>query len=172
MNMKSMYLAGCLLALVSLGACTKDKDEKLNDVDTNFMVQAAYSNLAEIDAGTLAATKGQKDSVKMYGTMMVQEHTLAHTELKALAASKNVSLPTEPDEENKMIKQRLLALNGYAFDTAYIKSQIAGHAKTVAVFQTELSSGQNKDVLGYANKYFPHIQMHLELAQRIAKGLY
>lgn len=79
-----MYLAGCLLALVSLGACTKDKDKTLNDVDTNFMVQAAYSNLAEIDAGALAASKGQKDSVKMYGAMMVQEHTLAHTELKAL----------------------------------------------------------------------------------------
>jgi len=42
-------------------------------------------------------------------------------------------------------------LNDYPFDTAYVKAQIAGHAKTVSIFQTELSGGQNKDVLDYAN---------------------
>lgn len=171
MKLKSMYLAGCLLALVSLGACTKDEDETLNDVDTNFMVKSAYSNLAEIDQGQLAATKGTNASVKNHGANMVVEHSKAHVDLVAIALSKNVSLPTEPDEENKAVKQKLLTLSGKEFDVAFMEAQVTGHKKSVANFETELANGVNKDVRGYAGEYFPHIKIHLQQAETILQNI-
>ncbi len=171
MKLKSIYLAGCLLAMVSLAACNKDEDDPINDTDTSFMVKAAYSNLAEIDQGQLATTKGTNASVKNHGAMMVAEHSKAHTELVAIARSKNVSLPTEPDEENKAVKQKLLTLSGKEFDVAFMEAQVAGHKKSVANFETELAGGVNKDVRGYAEKYFPHIKMHLQQAETILASI-
>lgn len=173
MNVKMMIctLAG---AAILLNACDKDDDNtnQLSTQDRNFMTQATYSNLAEIDAGQLAATKGNKDSVKMYGTMMVTEHTKANTSTDSLAKAKGVTgLPTSVDAEHAALKTRLSGYTGRQFDTAYINAQVNDHIKTINLFQTEISNGQNQDVKNFATKLLPNLQMHLTHAQTLQKGL-
>ncbi|WP_170234072.1 hypothetical protein [Segetibacter aerophilus] len=55
--MKKAIYTAFLLTGVVLG-CSKS-DTELNNTDRTFAMQASISNSAEVDAGTLAATKQQ-----------------------------------------------------------------------------------------------------------------
>jgi putative membrane protein len=153
--------------------CRKSKDSQssLNNTDLHFMMNASYSNEDEIDAGGLAAIKGSNAGVKMFGAMMVDDHTTAETELKHLADSLVVTIPQQPDSLHMAIKDTLNGLSGMAFDTMYIHGQVKDHQNTIDLFQTEISAGRNDAVKQYANKYLPKIQMHLMMADSLMNVL-
>lgn len=151
-------------------SCSND-DNDINNQDTYFMQQASYSNLAEIGAGSIAETHGDYDSVSMFGSMMVTDHGPAQDELESLAASVGVSIPSAPDSAHLAMAAHLDTLSGYVFDTTYIGAQVSDHLATIAVFQQELSAGNNQQAINYANKYLPVIQMHLAEAQRIRQQI-
>jgi putative membrane protein len=71
------------------------------------------------------------------------------------------------DAQHQMLMSRLDTLNGLAFDTVYINSQVKDHQANVTLFQSEVSAGSNQSVKDYASKYLPHIQMHLNMADSI-----
>lgn len=168
MKVRNLIAGGCLLATV-FTACKKDDDNSLNSTDKNFLVQAAFSNNNEIDAGQLASTKGTKDSVKMYGSMMVSDHTTANTELHTVADPNGVQLPTTPDPAHVVIKQQLMAMTaGTMFDTAYIRGQVRDHNATIALFQDEIANGKNQAVKDLASKKLPVITAHQQLATTIS----
>lgn len=66
---------------------------------------------------------------------------------------------------------RLNSLSGYSFDTAYINSQIKDHAKTLTLFNPEISNGNNQTIRSYATDNMPHIQMHYNRADSIRRVL-
>jgi putative membrane protein len=162
------------LLLVCLIGCNKKDviiDATLNKADVYFMQQASYANLDEIGAGALAASKGNYDSVKMFGTMMVTDHTKAQSSLEELGNNLNVQLPTEPDPAHQAKLAILLTLSGYEFDTAYINAQVIDHYATITLFETEISTGRNPLVKSYANTNLPVLKMHLEEALSIQNQL-
>lgn len=169
-----VFIAFSLLALVTSGC--KDDDDNNDDVppqedvsqaDKDFMMKATLANRAEIELGELAASKGQHDSVKAFGRLMVTEHTTAQNELNALASSKQVTLPAAPDSAHQALSQQLKTMSGNKFDSTYIHHQVMDHQKTQQDFQAEINQGKNADVKNYANKYLPHINMHLDRVKKI-----
>jgi putative membrane protein len=153
-------------------ACEKDNnDDDLNGTDNTFMTQVAMGNKAEIMAGQLAATKGENAEVKAFGQLMVTEHGMAQTDLESIASSLGKTLPDTVDAEHQALMVRLNSLSGHSFDTAYMNSQVKDHQKTVMIFQTETSDGNNRRVRDYANTYLPHIQMHLQKADSLANAI-
>jgi putative membrane protein len=176
--MKKIIFAGLLLYAASTISC-KDKNEDdntngntpISEMDRNFMVNAGYSNVAEIDAAQLAMTRSTHDSVRMFATMMLTDHQQAYNELKTLGTDLGVTIPQEPDNEHKQIKQQLMTLSGRAFDSAYMKVQVMDHQKAVTLFNTESNSGQHQRVKNYANKFLPGLRLHLTKAQSIAASL-
>ncbi|HEU4471834.1 MAG TPA: DUF4142 domain-containing protein [Flavisolibacter sp.] len=166
-------ILSALTVLTLLSACDKDEDDdnELNSTDRTFMTNVAMGNMAEVQAGQLAATKGTNPQVVQFGQHMVTEHTLAQTELRAMADSLGVALPTTVDAEHQALMVRLNGLSGYSFDTAYMNSQVRDHQKTLNIFQMEMNDGNHQRVRFYASKYMPHIQMHLQEAQSIRSSL-
>jgi putative membrane protein len=174
--MRKLIFVGFLMYAASCISC-KDKSDNnnngssLSDADRNFMMKAGYANAAEIDAAQLAMIKTSHDSVHMFATMMVQDHQPAYNELKTIGSDLGVSIPQEPDDEHKQIKQQLANLSGHSFDSAYMQVQVMDHQKAVSLFEAEVSGGQNPRVKAYANKYLTGLRMHLAEAQSIASHL-
>src|SRR5882757_10020847 len=75
-------------------------DTGLSPADRAFVAKAAQGGLMEVAAGKLAAQRGLAPAVKAFGQKMVTDHTAANDKLKALADSKQMSLPDSmsPDE--------------------------------------------------------------------------
>jgi putative membrane protein len=180
MRVKKIYSALAVASLLCYGACNKDDDNNnnnnnnnntVNQTDRDFMMNAAYGNNAEIDAGSMAASKGTDSSVKMFGQMMVSDHSTAQTELQSVAAQTSVTLPTGLDSAHQAMKAQLQSMSGHTFDSVYIHSQVMDHQKTISLFQNESSNGSNQRVKDYANKYLPIIQTHYQKADSISRHL-
>src|SRR5690349_2465826 len=94
-----------LFAFVSLaGAADKaagDAGGKLARADASAMKKLAGANLAEIEAGKLAASRAQNAEVKKFGQHMVDEHSKMLDDLKKLADAKGVKLPDSPAATEK-----------------------------------------------------------------------
>jgi putative membrane protein len=136
--------------------------------DASFYKKAAEGGLFEVDAGNLAQQKGNSQAVKDFGGMMVTDHSAANDKLKALAASKNISLPTSSSVGQMATKTKLDVLSGDTFDKSYIKSQVKAHRQTIALFRKEIASGQDADAKAFATATLPTLRTHLKKINSIA----
>src|SRR6476661_3715845 len=67
---------------------TTTTTSKLSAGDTKFMRGAATGGMEEVELGKLAAQKASSPDVKSFGQHMVDDHSKANDQLKALAAQK------------------------------------------------------------------------------------
>ncbi len=137
---------------------------KMNS-DAKFMMMAATSDMNEIGLSNMALEKSSSDDVKRLAQMMVDDHTKASEELKMVAMSKNVTLPTDADAKHKAAMTKLSAMSGAAFDKEYVKMMVKDHEKAVKMFQKEAGGGKDTDAKAFAAKTLPTLQSHLAMAQ-------
>jgi putative membrane protein len=136
--------------------------------DAKFYRDAAEGGLAEVAMGNLAQQKAQSPSVKDFGAQMVKDHSAANEKLKALAQSKNITLPANPSVAEMATKAKLEALSGQSFDKSYIKGMIQDHEEDIAEFKREAASGRDPDARAFASATLPTLEAHLKKIQAIA----
>ncbi|HEY4843105.1 MAG TPA: DUF4142 domain-containing protein [Terriglobales bacterium] len=136
--------------------------------DSKFYRDAAEGGMAEVAMGKLAQQKAQSPSVKDYGAQMVNDHSAANDKLKALAHSKNITLPANPSVAEMEAKSKLEALSGQSFDKSYIKGMIQDHEQDIVEFKKEAASGQDPDARAFASATLPTMEAHLKKIQAIA----
>lgn len=132
--------------------------------DTTFITTNAETNLAEIAIGTIAQQRATSQVVKDLAAMTLADHKDALAKLTTVAQGLGVTLPTEPNAEQKANAATLTNVSTDAFDLTYAQIQVAGHLKSIAGTNTEISSGADPTVVGYAQGYLPVAQMHLDMA--------
>jgi len=168
--MTRLVMLAALLATTSVYGADTPMPAGSSAADHSFYAKAAAGGIAEVEAGKLAQTKGSSSAVREFGGMMVRDHTTASEKLKQIATRKNVTLPTEPDEKHKAMKRELEAASGQAFDTAYIKGQIADHEATEALLKQEIESGTDADAKAWATETLPTVSAHLKQARALSGG--
>jgi putative membrane protein len=141
------------------------------DPDASFYKNAAEGGIAEVEAGHLAQDKGNSQQVKDFGAMMVKDHSAANAKLQALAASKTITLPTTSGVEQMAAKTKLKVLSGETFDKSYVKGQVGAHQDTIALFEKEISSGQDPDAKAFATATLPTVRAHLKAITAIATAM-
>lgn len=139
--------------------------------DGDFMMEAASGGLMEVELGRTASTAAVSAKVKTFGKMMVTDHTKANTELKAIAAKKNVTLPTAPTGMHQTHISEITAKNGADFDKAYVDMMVNDHKEDVSKFEDEAKNGKDPDVKAFASKTLPVLQKHLKSIQAIQEGM-
>jgi putative membrane protein len=159
------------LAVLLLAGSAWAKDNVAH-VDAAFMKNAAEAGLAEVEASKLAASKATNTQVKSFAQQMVDDHSKANDELKALAASKGVTLPTEPSMAQKAKLKLLQGADGAHFDKRYAESfGVKAHEDTVNLFQKEAQKAKDPEVKAWAEKTLPTLQHHLEMAKDMDKSV-
>lgn len=136
--------------------------------DTTFVKKAAQGGMAEVELGQLATQKATNPDVKKFAQRMVDDHTKANNELKAVAGAKNISLPNSLDAKDEATKQKLSGLAGDAFDHAYMSDMVKDHRADVAEFKTESAVAKDSSVKTFASETLPTLEDHLKEAKRIA----
>ena len=133
--------------------------------DEQFAKEAAMASMVEVDLGKLAASKASSTDVKNFARQMVQDHGKTLDELKSLAKTKNITLPSSLDAEHKGMHEKLAPLSGAAFDRAYIEDMVNGHRKVAEKVKTESSSGKDPEIKAFAAKILPTVESHLKMAE-------
>jgi len=133
--------------------------------DQTFVKNVAMDGMAEVEIGKLASDKASSDQVKQFAQRMVTDHQKANDELKSIAQSKNITLPTDLGPKHKSLQAKLEKLSGEAFDRAYMNEMVMDHRKAVSTFRTESNSGKDPEIKQWAAKTLPTLEEHLKQAQ-------
>lgn len=171
MKITSKVLLFSVATSLTFFACKKNKTnntQTLTSQDQSFISKASLSNTAEVRAGGFADSTADTAMVRNFGMQMVTDHSNAQSDLKSLGTKLNVAVTDSVDQMHASLMDTLRGLSGRMFDSVYIMNQIKDHQAAISDFQNEISEGNQSDVINYANKYLPKLQMHLQMADSIA----
>src|ERR1043165_3415067 len=87
-------------------AASAQEQEKPDAATQAFLKEAAQGGMAEVSLGQLAVEKGHNEAVKNFGQRMVKDHGQANEELKNLAKSEGVTIPSDMGNEGRELQQR------------------------------------------------------------------
>jgi putative membrane protein len=141
----------------------------LTEDEKKFMMAAAQGGMSEVSGGNMAASKGTHADVKAFGQRMVTDHSKANDELKQLAATKGVALPSEVSDEQKKMADHLNTLSGKAFDKGYMDDMVQDHVKDVGEFEKMSKDAKDPDLKAWVTKTLPTLQDHLKMAKATQK---
>jgi putative membrane protein len=142
----------------------------VDETTAKFLVDVADVNMTEVQLGQTAKDKATNQRVKDFGNMMVRDHTKAGNELKALAASKHVTLPTSVSDDHQKKINDLMNKTGRDFDKAYMDMMEDGHESTIKEFNKN-KDNKDADVRTFVSAMLPTLQMHLDSAKAIKKAI-
>jgi putative membrane protein len=117
--------------------------------------------------------KATDPKIKEFAKRMIEDHTKANEELKALASSKGVEVPDDPSLMQKgKTKLMLSTADGADFDRRYAESMgVTAHEDTIELFEKAAKSAQDPEIKAFAQKTLPKLQEHLKMAQEMVKEL-
>ena len=162
--MRSLISALALAALVAAPAY----GQNMSNDDQAAMKQLASDNLAEINAGKMAASKAQSPDVKKFAQQMVQDHTKMLEDLKSMAKAKGVALPQSGSLKEKAQSKLAERASGADFDKKYMDEMVKEHQKDVQDTQNVAAKAKDPDFKRAVEKAHAKIQEHLQMAQSIA----
>jgi putative membrane protein len=140
----------------------------MDPADKDFVMKAAQGGQAEVTLGNMAASKAQSADVKTFGNRMVTDHSKANDELKQLATTKGLTLPTDLGEHQKDA-DALGGKSGKDFDKAYMDMMVEDHEKDVKEFQDESKNAKDADLKAWVTKTLPTLEEHLRMAKDTQK---
>jgi len=135
--------------------------------DSEFMTKAASGGMLEVKLGQEIVKRATTPEAKQFAQQMVTDHTKANNELKALAAKKNITLPTTLGEEQQKVYDDVTGEKGPALDQHYVKAMIADHEEDIKEFQEAVTKASDSQIKGFAIQQVPILQMHLQMVQKI-----
>lgn len=140
--------------------------------DSRFVGFAQNVNDFEIASARLALVKSTNENVRGFATATLADHTEAAQVLSNARAEAGVSYAPDPAQTPGTVAtlQRLNALEGIEFDTAYANAQLAIHTDAVAQYGAYSQTGGNGALRRYAQAQLPKLERHLRGAQMLAGG--
>jgi len=137
--------------------------------DTKFIKKVARASTNEVALSQLADSRATAPEVKSFATMMVTDHTQANADLSTLAKSKGVDIAKQVDSGNLDGVSSLSSKSGVDFDKAYARLMLDAHTGAVKLFQGEVATGKDPEVVAFAKKYVDTLSMHLDHATALEK---
>jgi putative membrane protein len=137
--------------------------------DAAFYNHAAERGISEVELGNLALQKSEDAAVKEFAAQMVKDHSVVNGNLRFVAGSKSITLPTKANARQTATKAKLEVLSGSKFDKSYIKDMVRDHEKDIADFRREVASGEDPDAKAFAIAALPSLEEHLQEVRSIAR---
>lgn len=139
--------------------------------DMKYLRQMAESNLAEVQAGKLGASKASSGEVKQFAQHMVDDHGKMLSEIRSMAKTKSAQVPSQPSKKHQDAMKKLRSAKGDGFDKAFMTQMVKDHEDALKLVQDASKSAKDPQLKAAAEKAAPEIQKHLEMAKTVQSSL-
>lgn len=139
--------------------------------DSQFLVDAAATDLMEIKIGELAEQKGLHPEVKKFAKMLVDEHNRSANEVKALADSKGITVPAVITADGMDEFNRLNEKTGTEFDKKFAEMMVDGHQKAINQARKASEDAIDDEVRNWATGKIVTLTGHLEHAKTLKEAV-
>jgi putative membrane protein len=130
------FLSAAALLAPSLAAA-----QSASPADQGFVAKVSQGGLYEVEAGKIAALRGQSPVVKDFGLLESQDHEGVNSELKRIADSTGVAIKPGLNSEFSLRLAKLKAVPPAQFDAFYISDMKQIHTKDEGLFAKEAEEG-------------------------------
>lgn len=137
---------------------------RAQEKDAEFLVEAATLNLEEVKLGQIAATNAKMPEVKELAAKMVTEHQKSYDQLTALAAKKQVTIPTSMPDKVKEDTDKMSGKMGKEFDKDYCDKMVEAHKDAITKFEKASTDAADTDIRTWAGEMLPVLRKHLDEA--------
>ncbi len=139
--------------------------------DADFATNAAISGLSEVEFSKLAVAKTTNIQLKSFANMMINDHGKVNEELRTIALSKNISLPSVMDDDHQKQWNDLNMKKGIDFDKKYADLMVNDHEKAFDLMEKHAKNGVDPELKALAAKAAPIVKSHLENIKKIKSEL-
>lgn len=142
------------------------------DANTSaFLVDATNGGMAEVQLSRIAVERSTNAAVKNFANLMINDHTSANDQMMALAAKKNVALPSDVSDENRKKSDELMKKSAKDFDKEYVDMMVKDHEAAVNLFERASNNVSDAEVVSFINNILPKLRSHLESVKALKKSL-
>ena len=138
--------------------------------DHKFLVEAALDGSTAVELATIAVQKAASDAVKQFARQVIHDYSKANDQLKEVAKSANIDLPTALDEKHQSQIVTLARLSGMEFDQAYVKDRLKECQQQVNQYDREVAGGTDPDIKEYAGNTLPTLKEQMEAVKALDKN--
>jgi len=141
---------------------------KLSSGDASILKDIAMADMAEVEGGKMAQSKGQSAEVKAFGQQMIDDHTQNLNDVKTMAEARGVTLPTAPDAKHKAMAAKLEKMSGASFDKSYMaQAGVQDHKAVHAKLMAASKKAKDPDVKAFVDKTEAVVAQHLKSAEQM-----
>jgi putative membrane protein len=136
-----------------------------------FVSNASQSDMYEVEAAKIAATRAKNADVKAFAKSMVIDHTAMMNQMKPLVTAAGQKPADKLDERRQGFIDNLKSASAADFDKTYIDQQVAAHGEALTLMQGYADAGGDAGLKAGAAKAIPKVQAHLDKAKAIQASL-
>jgi putative membrane protein len=166
-----------LLVLAALAAALPARAQAPALDDPTIVAIFDAANSWDVETGQLALKKSRNEEVRRFATMMVNDHRAVRQLGRDLAQKLRVT-PTPPGKDFALARDHvsamksLRALNGAAFDRAYMDHEVRYHQAVIDAVTTQLlPATKNAEVRALEEKVAPNFVAHLAAGKAVRQAL-
>ena len=129
--------------------------------DAAFVAKVSQGGMFEVRLGQVAADQGSTQDIRDQGNTEAHDHALVGDKLKSIAGGIGITFPDTLNAQFQGRLDRLKALSGSAFDSAYLRAMQDIHAKDGAAFAEEARRGSDPKLRAFATETHRIVVRHV-----------
>lgn len=137
--------------------------------DQSFVRKTMENDGAQIRLSELAEQKSSSADVKQFSEQMVKVHTDLDSQLQPAAKQLDVDQPKGQSKKEKKELERLQALSGQDFDSAYLQDINHEQQQSLKQFNDEAKNNNGGPLQQIATQDAPILTQHYQLLEKIAQ---
>ncbi|SDT71833.1 DUF4142 domain-containing protein [Actinoplanes derwentensis] len=150
------------LSIVPAAPATAGLPNRPASPEAEFLIAAHQGNLAQIKAGKIAARKGESSAVRKLGKRFASYHKKLDSQVRAVSEDLHVSLPDEPNSEQRQLAAQYKAASATEFDTLFVTTQITNYERAAKLAGTVLKITTDPAVQRIVEAATPVIEQNRE----------
>jgi putative membrane protein len=137
--------------------------------DREFVMRAAQSGMAEVEASRAAVSKATSEEVRSFAQQMVRDHTATNEELMRIARAKGLQVTPQLDAEHRGKLDAMQALPPEEFERAYTQDMgVRAHQEAIELYERQAREGTDPDLRAFASRTLLALRQHLAMAEQVS----
>ncbi|WP_037671799.1 DUF4142 domain-containing protein [Streptomyces griseus] len=137
----------------------------MSALDQDFITKVRLAGLWELPAGRQAQQKGTTEAVRIAGQHLVEGHTFLDERVRNVASRLGLTLPDEPNEQQRGWLRELDAAQGVDYDRAFANILRLAHGRVFSVVAQVRASTQNSLVRDLADDANTTVLDHIKVLE-------
>jgi putative membrane protein len=165
---RAHFSASRVIAFIflSIGATLTYAAEPITD---DVFIRDAFSSAqTEISISQLAVEKSTNPAVKKFAKTVIKDHTAANDQLRTLAGSRKLAVPTTLGRDDQKQIENLKNIDKESFDTAYRQQIQQTHNSAIELFdQVAKNPRADAELRVFASKHLPLYKKHNKMIDKL-----